>query len=71
VDWLVEAKDSEKRAVYIFRVEAKIEIVSFSETSPSTNRSTRRLKPKEQHQNFHRRENLKSHAANPALFGTA
>jgi hypothetical protein len=38
----------------------KMDTEHYSETSASTNQSMRRLKPKEHHQNRHRRENLKS-----------
>jgi hypothetical protein len=37
----------------------KMDTESFSETLASTNQSTWRFNPKDHHQNFHRRENLK------------
>jgi hypothetical protein len=47
VDCLVETNVLEKRAVSIFKVEEP----------------TRRFNPKQHHQNYHRRKNLKSHAS--------
>jgi hypothetical protein len=38
-----------------------METVGFSETLASTDESTRRQNPEEQHHHPHRRENLKSH----------
>jgi hypothetical protein len=39
----------------------KMETVCFSETLASTNESTRRQNPEEEHYHLHRRESLKSH----------
>jgi hypothetical protein len=39
----------------------KMETVYFTETLVSTNKSTRRCKPEDQHQHLHRRENLINH----------
>jgi hypothetical protein len=45
---------------WVWAKAVKMETVCFSETLASTNESTRRQNPKEQHRHVHRRENLKS-----------
>jgi hypothetical protein len=46
----------------------KMEEECFSETLASTDKSTRRYNPEDQHRHLHRRENLRSHMIGQVSF---